>query len=153
MAIMASKSMSTSKGTAPEPSRAQHPDVLLHGHDFLDPFAVGSWTPHVDICETDNHVLVRAELPGVDLPDIAVSFQGNKLHLRGIKREPQQSRKLLCFYCLERRYGKFDRYVDIGRIVNTRLARAYLDKGILTIELPKLRDRRGESVEIPIKRK
>jgi len=128
-------------------------DLLLQGQEFLDPMAVGSWTPHVDICETENHVCVRAELPGVNSGDIAVSFERDGLRLRGIKREPAQSRRLLCYYCLERRYGRFDRRIAIGWIVNPRLARARLERGILTVELPKLKDRRGETVEIQIKGK
>jgi HSP20 family protein len=97
--------------------------------------------------------LVRAELPGVAPSDIALSFQGDSLRLQGIKREPVQSRKLLCYYCLERRYGRFDRQISIAWIVNPRRARAHLDKGILTIELPKLKNRRGEIVAIQIRKK
>ncbi len=149
---MAYKAMRNSKRTAHESSIAQPSDLLLQGQDFLDPPVVGSWTPQVDICETDSRVLVRAELPGVDSQDITISFQRDSLRLQGIKREPVQSRQLLCYYCLERRYGRFDRHINIGRIVNPRLARANLNKGILTIELPKLKDRRGEIVEIQIKK-
>jgi HSP20 family protein len=124
----------------------------MQGHDLLDPFAIGKWTPQVDICETENRVLVRAELPGVNLTDITISYQSGGLRLRGIKREPPQSRKLLCFYCLERRYGSFDRTIDIGWTVDPRQARAHLDKGILKIEMPKIKDRRGEKIDIPIRK-
>lgn len=150
---IAFKSMRNSKRAGQKLHIAQPSDLLLQGQDFLNPFAVGSWTPNVDICETESRVLVRAELPGVDLTDITLSFQGSSLRLQGIKREPAQSRKLLCYYCLERRYGRFDRHIGIDWIVNPRLARAYFEKGILTIELPKLKDRRGETVAIQIKKK
>jgi HSP20 family protein len=148
---MALKSPRDAKQTARESSFAQSKDLLLHHPDFLDPFAVGSWTPHADICQTKSHVLVRVELPGVKASDINLRFHGNRLLLEGIKQEPPQSRKLLCYYCLERRYGKFGRQVNIGGVVNPRKAHAYLDKGILTIELPKIKDRRGKTVEIQIK--
>ncbi len=144
--------MRNSKQTVHKSSIAPPSDLLLQGQDFLDPPVVGSWTPQVDICETESGVLLRAELPGVDSQDIAISFQRDSLRLQGIKREPTQSRKLLCYYCLERTYGRFDRHINIGRIVNPRLARAHLNKGILTVELPKLKDRRGEAVEIQIKK-
>jgi HSP20 family protein len=150
---MALKSTRNSIRAAQNRSAASSPDLLLQGHDFLDPFAVGLWTPQVDICETESRILVRVELPGVELSDIALSFQGGSLRLQGIKREPVQSRKLLCYYCLERRYGSFDRHIGIDWIVNPRMSRAYLDKGILTIELPMIKDRRGERVEIQIKKK
>lgn len=150
---MVLKSTKDPKQSVRESSLAQSDDLLLHQHDFWDPFTVGSWIPHVDICQADKKIVVRAELPGVEASDISLSFQGNCLHLQGIKREPRQSPKLLCYFCLERRYGKFDRQINIGWIVNPRKARAYLDKGILTVELPKIDDRRGKAVEIQIEKK
>jgi HSP20 family protein len=132
---------------------AESGNLLLHENDLLDSFRFGLWTPQVDICQTESMILVRAELPGVDSSDISISFQGDFLHLQGIKREPPQSCKLLCYFCLERRYGRFDRKIGIDWIVNPRKAHAYLDKGILTIELPKLADRRGKAVKIEIEKK
>ena len=150
---MAVKSVRSSKPNVPGSSIAQSADLLLEGRDFLDPFAVGAWTPPVDICQTDSRVRVRIELPGVDLSDITLSFQGENLRIQGVKREQEQSHKLLCFYCLERRYGRFDRQVAIKGVLNPRKSHAYLEKGILTVEIPKIKDRRGDIVEIPIETK
>lgn len=129
----------------------QPADLLLGRHDFLTPFAVGSWNPSVDICQTPNRISVRIELPGVDPSDIDLSYQGGNLRIQGIKRE--QPRELLCYYCLERRYGRFDRLIVINGVVNPRKSVAILDKGILTIELPLLKERRGDIVKIRIGRK
>jgi HSP20 family protein len=136
-----------------EPSISRSSDLLLHKRDFVDPFMVGAWTPHVDICQTKSKVVVRAELPGVDASDINLSYQADNLRLQGFKREQCQERKFLCYYCLERRYGRFDRHINIGWVVNPRQARARLDKGILTVELPKIKDRRGHAVKIQIEKK
>lgn len=126
-------------------------DLLLGGHDLLSPFAVGSWNPPVDICETANRIVVRVELPGVDSSDIELSYQRGNLRIRGIKRE--QPRELLCFYCLERRYGRFDRLITVNGVVNPLKSKAILAKGMLIIELPRLADRRGDKVKIRIGRK
>ena len=150
---MAIRSSKGSKQPARGSSLAPSEDLLLHRHDFWDPFAVGSWTPHVNICQTESMIVVRAELPGVEASDIYLGFQGNSLRLQGIKREPPQSPQLLCYFCLERRYGKFDRQISIGWIVNARKAHAYLNKGILTVELPKIDDRRGKAVNIKVEQK
>ena len=150
---MTFKSKKPSIQSAQAPSLTSSGDLLLHEQELLDPFALGTWIPHIDLCQTESKILVRAELPGVKISDISLSFQGDCLRLRGIKREPQQSCKLLCYFCLERRYGKFDRQVNIEWIVNPRKARAHLDKGILTVELPKLSDRRGKAVKIKIEKK
>ena len=128
-------------------------DLLLRAHDLLNPFAVGSWTPPVDICQTEGCVLVRIELPGIDPSDLTLSFQGDSLRIQGFKREQPQSRKLLCFYCLERRYGRFDRQIAIKGVLNPGRSRARLRNGVLTVEIPKQKDRRGEIVEIKIERK
>ena len=150
---MAFKSSKDPKQPARGSSQPQSDDLLLHRHDFWDPFTAGSWTPRVDICRSERKVVVRAELPGVEASDISVSFQGNCLRIQGIKREPAQSRQLLSYICLERRYGKFDRRINIGCIVNPKEARACLENGILTVELRKLEDRRGNAVEIQIEKK
>ena len=149
---MAVKSTRSPKRTTRGTRLARPADLLLEGQDILNPFAVGTWTPPVDICETSSRVLVRIELPGVDPSEVSLSFQGEGLRIRGVKRERDQSRKLLCYYCLERRYGKFDRRIPIKGIVNPRQSRAYLEKGLLTVEIPTLNDRRGEAVEIPIEK-
>jgi HSP20 family protein len=128
-------------------------ELLLDRDDFLNPLSIGSWTPPVDKCQTESHVVIRVELPGVKLSDISISFRVESLRIQGVKRAPVSSHKLLCYYCLERRYGKFDRTLHISWTVNPRQATAYLDKGILTIELPKLKDRRGETISIAIAEK
>ena len=149
---MASKSFRDATRASQE-DEVEGSDFLLEGKRFLDPFAVGSWSPNIDICQTPDRIVVQAELPGVDYPDVSVSFQGENLRIQGIKREPAHSQKLLCYYCLERRYGKIDRTIHIGWVVNPRMAQAHMENGILTIVLPKISDRRGETVEIQIKRK
>jgi HSP20 family protein len=150
---MASKSFRDADRAAQEANEAQDSDFLLEGKKFLDPFAVGSWTPNVDICQTPDAIVVQAELPGIDASDVSVSFEGENLRIQGVKREPAQSQKLLCYYCLERRYGKIDRNIRIGWVVNPKKARAHMESGILTIVLPKINDRRGNTVEIQIKGK
>ncbi len=150
---MAVKSFRKSHRNTPGSALAPSTDLLMERQDFLDPFAVGSWMPPVDICQTEDRILVRIELPGVNPSDVALSYQDENLRIVGIKREQSKSRKLLCYYCLERRYGKFDRQIPLKGIVNPRLSRASLEKGVLTIEFPKLKERRGQKVEIRIAKK
>lgn len=137
----------------------QDPDLrslstdLLEAEKFFARLAVGTWNPNVDLCETRDSVTVRVELPGVEPADISLMIQGERLRVQGIKREPVSSSKLLCYYCLERGYGKFTREITIDWVVNAQKARAYLENGILTIDLPKIKDRRGSVFKIPITKK
>jgi HSP20 family protein len=127
--------------------------LLLEAEAFLDGLTLGTWLPNVDLCETNELYTIRVELPGVDLEDISLTIQDTMVRVSGVKREPNVSQKLLCYYCLERRYGKFLREINLESVVDARRATAQLDNGVLIVELPKLVDRRGRIVEIPIIRK
>lgn len=128
-------------------------ESAVEAEKYLDRLAVGSWTPNVDIWESTDTVHLRVELPGIEKSDISLTIHDGILRVQGVKREAAASGKLLCYYCLERRYGRFDRTIPIHWIVDAQKARALLEKGVLTVELPKLADRRGQAVQIPITRK
>ena len=125
----------------------------MEAEAYLDSLTLGTWLPNVDLCETNEFYTIRVELPGVDLEDISLTIQDAVVRVSGVKREPNVSKKLLCYYCLERRYGKFLREVNLENVVDARRAAAQLDNGVLIVELPKLVDRRGRVLEIPIVRK
>ena len=128
-------------------------NLMREADKFLDRLAIGTWTPNVDLCETKDSVTVRIELPGVDLADISVTIQNGMLRIQGIKREPAVSQKLLCYYCVERTYGRFQRDIRLDWVVDARQASGALENGVLTIELPKLPDRRGSSLGVPVRKK
>ena len=125
----------------------------MEAEAFLDSLTLGTWLPNVDLCETNELYTVRVELPGVDLKDISLTIRDAMVRVSGVKREPNVSQKLLCYYCLERRYGKFLREINLESVVDARRATAQLDNGVLIVELPKLVERRGRVLEIPIVRK
>lgn len=128
-------------------------DLMVNAERFITGLGVGTWTPNVDLCETKDRVTVRIELPGVELQDMRLTIQRGMLRVRGSKREPVMSTNLLCYYCLERGYGKFSREIQIDWVVGAQEGKAYLEAGILTVELPKLEDRRGLLIEIPVTKK
>ena len=144
----AAKSRGSSSGI-----RTLSGNLMLEAERFFDRLAVGTWNPNVDLCESRDLVLVRVELPGVDLADVRLTIQKGMLRVQGIKRENTVSSRLLCYYCLERTYGKFDREIPITWVVDARRARAFLESGVLTVEIPKLPDHRGAVLEIPINKR
>ncbi len=106
-----------------------------------------SWTPSVDISETDESFEVRAELPGVAKDDIHVSVKDNLLTLRGEKRQekvddPQNYRSV------ERRYGSFQRRFTLPSEVETGDIKAEFSDGVLTLAIPK--PEAVKPTEIPI---
>lgn len=130
--------------------RATPGDLILEAEKLFDRLSVGAWNPNVDLRETRDKVTVSVELPGVDPSDVRVTIQNRILHIQGMKREPMNSQKLVCYYCLERSYGRFNREIRLDWVVDARKAHAYLERGLLTIEFPKLGERRERVLEIPV---
>jgi HSP20 family protein len=127
-------------------------NMILEAEEILDRLELGSWIPNVDICETRESIAVRVELPGIKPADIRLTITGRVLRIQGTKREPAKARERLAYYCLERRYGKFDRQIGIDQAIDARRTRATLVNGVLSIEMPRIEDRRGEVVAIAIVR-
>lgn len=141
----------TGKTPARDRGRALPAGVLIEeSEEFVGRAPVGSWTPNVDLCDTATVVTVRAELPGVEISDFIVAFEDGVLILQGTKREENTSEKLVCYYCVERTYGRFRRDIRIDWVVDPRRARAWLDNGVLTVEIPKRVERRGSRISIPV---
>ncbi|MBZ5494843.1 MAG: Hsp20/alpha crystallin family protein [Acidobacteriia bacterium] len=124
--------------------------LILEAEEILGRLEVGNWIPNVDICETADAVVVRVELPGIEPADIRITIEGNLLRVQGTKREPAAVRERISYYCLERRYGKFDRHITIDWVVDGARSSATLVDGILTIAIPRIENRRGRIFEIPI---
>lgn len=145
------------KGTFDELSRIQErvqslfEEVLLRsGVDdaTAGPGAVfpGSWTPAVDLLETDRAFLLYAEVPGVDRDDIDLTVEGRRLELSG-RRRPLDSE--LAFARLERSYGAFRRAFDLPSDVDPDGIEASLEYGVLRVLLPK-RSPDAASHRVPI---
>jgi HSP20 family protein len=112
--------------------------------------AGGDWLPNSDVYETDKNLVVTFEVPGVDPENVSIAINGNSLVLRGDKRRRDPSEETQ-FHCMERGFGRFKRVVHISTPVNTHAATAMLTEGVLKVTFPKVPNRRGEEVPIPIK--
>jgi len=94
----------------------------------------GSWTPAVDLLETDRAFLLYAELPGVEREDIDLTVEGRRLELSG-RRRPLDAEQ--AFARLERSYGAFRRAFDLPTAVDADGIGASLEHGVLRVTLPK----------------
>jgi HSP20 family protein len=101
-----------------------------------EPSATTTWSPAVDIYETENEIMVQAELPGVDRKDITLSLENNVLTLKGERRFEKET-KQENYHRIERSYGAFSRSFSIPAIVDDEKIRADYKDGILKIALPK----------------
>jgi HSP20 family protein len=101
-----------------------------------EPAATTAWSPAVDIYETENEIMVQAELPGVDRKDIALNLENNVLTLKGDRRFEKETNQEN-YHRIERSYGSFSRAFSIPAIVDEEKIRADYKDGILKIALPK----------------
>lgn len=117
------------------------------------PATAGTWSPLVDVRETTKAIEVRIELPGVSAAQIKVGLNGNKLRVWGDKKKRAPRQRITSHLCSERTYGHFERLVPVRWPVDVNGATAELTKGVLLVRLPKLKDRRGSEIAIPITEK
>ena len=95
-----------------------------------------TFSPQVDIVDSEKEIKVLVELPGLDEKDIDVSFSRNTLTISGEKRQEQED-KNKNYYRMERSYGSFKRAIPIPCEIKTEDIDATFKNGILSIVLPK----------------
>ena len=116
-----------------------------------DPLSSGTFAPPVDLCETDDAIQVRVEVPGLEADDIQVGLTNTQLRIWGEKKRALPSTRIISHLCSERSYGRFSRVVPLRWTFSVRDATAELANGILSIRLPKAEDRRGSEFKIVVK--
>jgi HSP20 family protein len=127
--------------------------LLQEAAAVQSPSLAGAWSPPVDLCETTEAIVIRIELPGVSAAQIKVTLIGNQLRICGEKKKRTARQRITSHHCSERAYGPFDRSVPIRWPIEVKRATAELAKGVLLIQLPKLKDRRTSGISIPITEK
>jgi len=98
--------------------------------------ALDSFTPRVNVAETDKEVTVSAELPGMDEKDVSVELSEGTLTLKG-ERKTEEEHKGEDWQRREYSYGSFHRTVPLPCQVQEDKAKARFKKGVLTVTLPK----------------
>ena len=108
----------------------------------------GEWAPDLDVSETKDAMVVRADVPGTESKDIQVSLQEQLLTIKG-ERGDDEREKDERHHRVERHYGAFMRAVRMPAPVDAAKVSATFKNGVLTITLPKTQV--AKSTPIPIK--
>jgi len=112
--------------------------------------ALGDWMPKVDVSETKDSVVVKAETPGMEAKDIQVSLQENVLTITGEKKqEKEEKEKDERYHRVERSYGSFSRSMRLPAGVESGKVNATFKNGVLTVTLPKTAS--AKATPIPVK--
>jgi len=112
-----------------------------------EPFGLAEWTPALDVSESDDAVLVHAEIPGIDPKEIEISVVGDTLTLRGEKKD-ETEQKGRNYHRVERRYGAFTRSLALPASVDPDKVEATARQGVLAIRLPKREEAKARRIEI-----
>jgi HSP20 family protein len=99
-------------------------------------WGVRTWTPPVDIYETDDALILKAELPGVSKDDVSIEIHQNTLILRG-QRKHEAEVKEENYHRVERAYGSFQRSFMLPTLVDQEHVQATYHDGVLELRLPK----------------
>ena len=110
----------------------------------------GTWTPAVDIFETDTHDLVlKAELPGMTREDIEVTVENSTLVLKGTKKFDADV-KDENYRRIERSYGTFHRSFTLPNTVDAARVAAEYKQGVLTVKLPFREEAKPRSINVEV---
>ncbi len=109
-----------------------------------------SWSPRLDVSETEKALEVVADLPGMEKKDINVSLDGNLLTIKGEKKEVKE-KKDKHYHTIERRSGSFYRALRLPSEVESDKIEANFKDGVLTLTLPKSKEAAKKVAQIEIK--
>ena len=122
--------------------RGLFPRTLTHG-DLYET----DWMPRVDISETDDDLVISAEIPGMKKKDLNVSIEKGVLTLKG-ERKHEEEEKEKNYHRMERSHGSFQRSFRIPPSVDTNKVHASYKDGVLKVTLTKLEETKPK--EIPV---
>ncbi|HEY2931619.1 MAG TPA: Hsp20/alpha crystallin family protein [Acidobacteriota bacterium] len=107
----------------------------------------GSWSPAVDIYETEDQIVIKAELPEVNKDSIDLRIENNTLSIRG-ERKLSDEAKRENYHRIERAYGPFYRIFSLPNVVDPENVIASYKDGVLKLALNKRAESRPRSIKI-----
>jgi HSP20 family protein len=107
------------------------------------------WVPAVDIFETDNEWVLKADLPEVKMGDIDIQIENGTLMLKG-ERKFQKEEAGKGYTQVERSYGTFARYFTLPETVDSEKVQASYAEGVLTVTLPKKEVAKPRTIKVQV---
>jgi HSP20 family protein len=109
-----------------------------------DPGGSLAWSPPVDIYETEEHYVLKAELPGVKREDIDIEVSGCEISLKGERRAEPTGAPPESYHRLEGVRGRFHRVFSLPESLDKKEILATLRNGVLEVKLPKTATHKGK---------
>ena len=111
-----------------------------------------TWAPPVDIYETDNALVLKADLPGIDPKDVDIRIENGVLYLKG-ERKFEKEEKKENYHRIERSYGAFTRSFALPNSINADHVKAEYKDGQLILTMPKREEAKPKAVKINVEQK
>ncbi|HKN76275.1 MAG TPA: Hsp20/alpha crystallin family protein [Candidatus Acidoferrum sp.] len=108
-----------------------------------------SWAPAVDIYETEQELVVKADLPEVDPKDLDIRVENNLLTIRG-ERKFEKKVNEENYLRVERAYGSFSRSFSLANTVNSEAIKADYQNGVLTLTVPKREEAKPKQIKVNV---
>jgi HSP20 family protein len=105
------------------------------------------WVPAMDLVETDDHLVLRADLPGLDTDDVEIEVAEGVLTVSGERRTEHED-SADGYHRVERAYGRFSRSLSLPQGIDADQVQADFDKGVLEVRIPKPAERKPHRVQI-----
>lgn len=128
-------------------------DMLSVGNDdWMGLHSIGGmWTPAVEMEEKDQELILKAEIPGLDVKDLSVEVSEDRVIISGEHKEEKKTEdKDKNYYHSEFHYGKFERVIPLPMAIDTNAIKSDFQKGVLTLTLPKVEDAPKKSVKVKL---
>ena len=107
------------------------------------------WIPAMDLVETDEHFVLRADLPGMKEDDVKIEVEDSTLTLSG-ERKSEHEANGEGYHRVERSYGAFSRSLTLPKGVDPSAVTANFDRGVLEVRIPKPEERKPRRVAIAV---
>jgi HSP20 family protein len=104
----------------------------------------GEWRPAVDVVDSPETITILMEVPGLRAADLEVEIEGGMVTVSGHEAPTQPPSTDVHFQCVERGHGRFVRQVQLFWPINSHRGVARLADGLLTIEFPKVQEKREQ---------
>jgi HSP20 family protein len=111
--------------------------------------SLSAWAPAVDIYETEHELVVKADLPEIDIKDLDIRVENNILTIRG-ERKFQQKVNEDNYLRVERAYGSFARSFTLANTVNSEAIKADYQNGVLTLTIPKKEEAKPKQIKVNV---
>ena len=124
----------------------------LSSLDHAEHVAAGEWSPAIDVFECKDNLTIVVEVPGLPPEALSVFCRNRQIVITGERRHECAAPEIAGFLCMERPHGRFSRSIALTSAVDVHHAAATLNQGVLTISIPRLKERRSREIVIPVRR-